>query len=148
MFGMCSTANDAIKRERQRQALKDGLHKHSIVDSSGGGEADERTAFIEMTQLGPRSDGNHDSDASSPQHVKNSHGASTQHHKAQILQYSPVRTKPDDDKPQDYGKDWKRIAEIFDRLFFWLFLVSMLISTLVLFHPLTKTYMKQQGLVV
>ena len=42
-----------------------------------------------------------------------------------------------------YAKDWKRVAEVFDRLFFWLFLLAILISTLVLFHPLTDAYLKR-----
>jgi len=36
----------------------------------------------------------------------------------------------------DYAKDWKRVAEIVDRLFFWLFLLAITLSTLVLLHPL------------
>ena len=56
-----------------------------------------------------------------------------------------AQQKAEENNPKDNAKDWKQVAEIFDRLFFWLFLVSMLISTLVLFHPLTKTLMKQQG---
>jgi len=36
----------------------------------------------------------------------------------------------------DYSKDWKRVAEIVDRLFFWLFLLAITVSTLVLLHPL------------
>ena len=46
-----------------------------------------------------------------------------------------------DDKV-DYGKEWRKVAEVFDRLFFWLFLMAILISTLVLFHPLTDSYLK------
>ena len=51
---------------------------------------------------------------------------------------SSVRaTKEGADKPVDFAKDWKRIAEICDRLFFYLFLLAFVITTLVLFHPLT-----------
>jgi len=47
-------------------------------------------------------------------------------------------TEPLKDAPvvQDYSKDWKRVAEIVDRLFFWLFLLAITLSTLVLLHPL------------
>lgn len=45
-----------------------------------------------------------------------------------------VTTKSD----ADYSKDWKRVAEIFDRFFFWLFLFAVILSTVVLFHPLIK----------
>ena len=50
------------------------------------------------------------------------------------------KQKEKEEKPEDYSKDWKRMAEVFDRLFFWLFLLAILISTLVLFHPLTNQY--------
>ena len=49
------------------------------------------------------------------------------------------------DKSDDYSKEWTRMAEIFDRLFFWLFLLAILVTTLVLFHPLTKSYMAQDS---
>jgi len=47
-------------------------------------------------------------------------------------------TEPVKDSPlvPDYSKDWKRVAEIVDRLFFWLFLLAITLSTLVLLHPL------------
>jgi len=47
-------------------------------------------------------------------------------------------TEPPKDAPTvpDYSKDWKRVAEIVDRLFFWLFLLAITLSTLVLLHPL------------
>ena len=38
----------------------------------------------------------------------------------------------------DYSKDWKRVAEIFDRFFFWLFFFAIILSTLFLFHPLLR----------
>ena len=39
---------------------------------------------------------------------------------------------------ENYSKDWIRIAEVFDRLFFWMFLLAIVISTLVLFHPIIR----------
>ena len=50
------------------------------------------------------------------------------------------------EKTDQYAKDWKRMAEIFDRLFFWLFLLAILVTTLILFHPLTKSYIAQQNM--
>lgn len=44
----------------------------------------------------------------------------------------------DQSRTEDNAKDWKKVAEIFDRLFFWLFLFAIVITTLILFHPLTK----------
>ena len=42
--------------------------------------------------------------------------------------------------PTDYAKDWKRVAEICDRFFFWLFLLIIVLSTIVLFHPLLYSH--------
>ena len=50
------------------------------------------------------------------------------------------------DKTELYAKEWRRVAEVFDRLFFWLFLLAILISTLVLFHPLTDAYIRDNQL--
>ena len=38
----------------------------------------------------------------------------------------------------DYSKDWKKLADVVDRLFFWLFLLAIIVSTLILFQPLTS----------
>lgn len=40
------------------------------------------------------------------------------------------------DAREDYSRDWRRVAEVFDRFFFWTFLLAIAISTTVLFHPL------------
>ena len=45
--------------------------------------------------------------------------------------------EPQTSKP-DYGKDWQKLAEIVDRLFFWLFLLAIIAISLLLFHPLVK----------
>ena len=37
----------------------------------------------------------------------------------------------------DHTKDWKRVAEVFDRFFFALNLVAIVATTLLLFHPIT-----------
>lgn len=42
--------------------------------------------------------------------------------------------------PADWAKDWRRIAEIVDRLFFWIFLFGVVATTLLLFHPLARSY--------
>ncbi|ESO03736.1 hypothetical protein HELRODRAFT_173437 [Helobdella robusta] len=36
----------------------------------------------------------------------------------------------------NYSREWIRLAEVFDRLFFWLFLAAIVLSTLALFLPL------------
>ena len=43
----------------------------------------------------------------------------------------------------DHTKDWKSFSEIFDRLFFYLFLLAIMITTLVLFQPMTRSYVQQ-----
>lgn len=42
-----------------------------------------------------------------------------------------------EDAKNDHIKEWKLVAEVLDRLFFWLFLLAILVTTLILFHPLT-----------
>ena len=48
-------------------------------------------------------------------------------------------------KEEQYAKDWKHLAEVVDRMFFWLFLSAIIITTLLLFHPLTKAYFSLLG---
>ena len=43
---------------------------------------------------------------------------------------------------EQYAKDWRHVAEVMDRLFFWLFFLSIIVSTMVLFHPLSTAYFK------
>ena len=42
-----------------------------------------------------------------------------------------------------YAKEWRMVAEVFDRFFFWLFLLAITMTTLVLFHPLTDSCIKR-----
>ena len=46
---------------------------------------------------------------------------------------------------EEWGREWRRLAEVVDRLFFWLFLSAIVITTLLLFHPLTKAYFSLLG---
>ncbi len=46
---------------------------------------------------------------------------------------------------EEWGKEWRRLAEVVDRLFFWVFLSAIVITTLLLFHPLTKAYFSLLG---
>ena len=46
--------------------------------------------------------------------------------------------KNGENKP-DYNKDWIHVAAVFDRLFFWLCLIFIVVTTLLLFHPLTTS---------
>ena len=68
---------------------------------------------------------------SSQERNHNIHKAPHQHNEV-LLQ--------DGEKKPDYSKDWQRLAEIVDRLFFWAFLLAIIAISLLLFHPLTKEY--------
>ena len=46
---------------------------------------------------------------------------------------------------EEWARDWRHLAEVVDRLFFWLFLSAIVITTLLLFHPLTKAYFSLLG---
>jgi hypothetical protein len=46
---------------------------------------------------------------------------------------------------EEWTRDWRHLAEVVDRLFFWLFLSAIVITTLLLFHPLTKAYFSLLG---
>ena len=54
--------------------------------------------------------------------------------------FNPDRDKnKNKDKKQDFSKDWVHVAAVFDRLFFWLCLIFIVMTTLVLFHPITTS---------
>lgn len=50
------------------------------------------------------------------------------------------KTQEDKKKEEEWTRDWRLLAEVVDRLFFWIFLSAIVITTLLLFHPLTKGY--------
>ncbi len=121
-------------------------------------ESDERTAIIELHPIG------NSTPNQSPLHNINGDTMTTErtslmHDKiysdAESVSGSPARgfnygsavpanqKKDDKQLEQDWARDWRRVAEVFDRLFFWLFLLAILISTLVLFHPLSDAYMNR-----
>lgn len=43
-----------------------------------------------------------------------------------------------EEEPPDFSKEWHKLAEVVDRLFFWTFLIAILAISILLFHPLTK----------
>ena len=45
----------------------------------------------------------------------------------------------------DYGKDWQKLAEVVDRMFFWIFLLAIIAVSLLLFHPLGMRYGLKPG---
>ena len=47
-----------------------------------------------------------------------------------------------------WGKEWSRLAEVVDRVFFWTFLIGIICTTLLLFYPLTIAHYSRSRLVV
>ncbi len=80
-----------------------------------------------------------------PRHQNSNYGSNLANHNPRFsnFTYSQPYERPKQ-VDLDYGKEWKKVAEVFDRLFFWLFLFAILISTLVLFHPLSDAYMRRK----
>lgn len=62
-------------------------------------------------------------------------------------QTAPEKKEKKDVKRQEemWARDWRRLAEVIDRLFFWVFFSAIVITTLLLFHPLTKSYFSLLG---
>lgn len=58
-------------------------------------------------------------------------------------------TDPDDvdleQREAEWATDWRRLGEVVDRIFFWVFTSATIISTLILFHPLTKSHFSLLG---
>lgn len=92
-------------------------------------DGEERTAIIEL-------------------HPTNIKTASNNHLNITQDKDDPYPEPPsaEENHETDFGKDWRRVAEVLDRLFFWLFLLAILISTLVLFHPLSDAYLQSKGI--
>lgn len=56
------------------------------------------------------------------------------------LTFVPIHEKPRQEEAKiDYSKDWIHVAAVFDRLFFWFCLLFIVVTTLLLFHPLTTS---------
>ena len=50
-----------------------------------------------------------------------------------------MEDKPDEDKEKErhkYENDWKRVANVLDRCFFWAVFVAIIVSLIVFLHPL------------
>ena len=62
------------------------------------------------------------------------------------FQEDEQRPKKDLKKLEEvWAREWRHLAEVVDRLFFWMFLSAIVITTLLLFHPLTKAYFSLLG---
>ena len=126
MLGMCSMSQAYTKNRKKAQRNKNNIYRPSSGHLHEG-DGEERTAIIEL----------HNRTVNGTPEAKANPGPD-------IYNQYPMLNKPTDENVnEEYAKDWKRMAEVFDRLFFWLFLLAILISTLVLFHPLTNSYRSQ-----
>ena len=56
-------------------------------------------------------------------------------------------TEESDKKAREerFAREWRQVAEVMDRLFFWFFFLSIVVSTLVLFHPLTVAFLSNRS---
>ena len=50
-------------------------------------------------------------------------------------------------KEERFAREWRQVAEVMDRLFFWFFFLSIIFSTFVLFHPLTVAFLTNRSTV-
>ena len=78
------------------------------------------------------------------QRANNQHSANFRSH----YTFSEENSKANRDvktNEEEWSKDWRHLAEVVDRMFFWLFLSAIVITTLLLFHPLTKAYFSLLG---
>ncbi len=63
---------------------------------------------------------------------------SVQYSDARFFGIKEPEKKEEKPKPKpNYAKDWAHVAAVFDRLFFWMCLVFIVMTTLILFHPIT-----------
>ena len=69
------------------------------------------------------------------------------HYRSQYTYGFDDKKSKDDPKKleEEWGREWRRLAEVIDRLFFWVFLSANVIMTLLLFHPLTEAYFSLLG---
>ena len=80
-----------------------------------------------------------------PQHtIIDQHGV---HYRSTYTYGFEEKRAKDDPKKQEeeWAREWRHLAEVVDRLFFWIFLSAIVITTLLLFHPLTKAYFSLLG---
>ena len=76
----------------------------------------------------------------------NQHDRHAMHYRSQYTYGNEKKNSPDPKRlEEEWARDWRRVAEVVDRLFFWIFLSAIVITTLLLFHPLTKAYFSLLG---
>ena len=58
------------------------------------------------------------------------------HHVMSPAQAQKLARKQSKDKDTEYGKDWQIIAEVMDRIFFVVYIVTIALTTLLMFYPI------------
>ena len=101
------------EKANDKKVKKDGLLRYNVRDIEG----EDKESMIELCPL---------SSSNTPNSIRRKTSASFTKYK-------------DDLQEDDFSKEWKQVAEVCDRLFFWFFFFAILITTLVLFHPLTHS---------
>ena len=163
MMGICIKLDDDKERKvpktkNRRTGGLLGNHVTKRRTSVRLDEGDDTTAIIELHPIGnssnqsPLHTTNGDTERTSLMHDKVYTDNESAQGSPRAFHYGtsfPTNQKKDTKQlEQEWARDWRQVAEVFDRLFFWLFLLAILISTLVLFHPLSDAYMNrgpQQG---
>lgn len=99
----------------------DGVRRDHQASSSG---------LYGSSLLGPRSDFSLGSSATGSGGV----------HTLRIGPQDPEKTAAEAKQREiGWAKEWQRLAEVVDRLFFWIFLFGIVFTTLILFHPLVRS---------
>ena len=135
MLGICipGTETKLCRNKRKKfQNIPNNVYRRASVRIDPDGK--ERTTIIELQPRSTVNGGEMSPLAPSRENAQS---------EREDLGESSQQAVPKETHEVDYAKDWRRVAEVFDRLFFWLFLLAILISTLVLFHPLTDSYLKR-----
>ena len=58
---------------------------------------------------------------------------------------TPDCMEAEENEEPDFSKDWHRLAEVVDRLFFWTFLIAIIAISILLFHPLGKEVLSNRN---
>ena len=129
--GMCSTADALAGKVRSPCPRKQSFLTDIFRKSSGVSAKEEEASVLEMRELnGEQADNLIRKEAlcATESNVIRQRQSRRTNVSDNILRST---SNEGTEKPPDFSKDWKKIAEIFDRLFFWLFLLAIVISTLI-----------------
>jgi hypothetical protein len=121
-------------------------NKYRVTPNSLGNAVGNQIGLLASLNgtLGMRNSSSHSHRSASRQPENSRHGDNFRSHYT-FAEENPRKIKDLKMKEEEWSKDWRHLAEVVDRMFFWLFLSAIVITTLLLFHPLTKTYFSILG---